>query len=139
MKSYLIIALASILTLTGCSTKEAPIDSSGNKPDQVLLDTYKLIVDGKFDEAQKNFSPDYIETFITSKNTTFEEYCSKTKGWTSESLKTEVMGNDYNDNLWRVKIYSEINGSQNGPGIVQDLYIIDGEWVIVFWNHYPKS
>ncbi len=50
------------------------------------------------------------------------------------------MGNDYNDDLWRVKIIpDEGEGAGNRPGIVHDLYRIDGKWEIVFWNHYPKT
>ena len=63
-----------------------------------------------------------------------------TEGWQASRLTTGLVGNDYNDDLWRVKIIpDEGKGKNNGPGIVQDLYMIDGVWKIVFWNHYPKS
>ncbi len=99
-----------------------------------------LILKGKYAEAQNNFSPEFIKEFVTTKNTTFVEYASNTNGWKVEWLKTKLVGNKYNDEMWRVKIIpDEGKGNRNGPGIVQDLYLIDGVWKIVFWNHYPKS
>ena len=136
----LFTALAAICFLLGCSVKEPPRDSSGKTPQQVLMDTYVLILEGKYEDAKNNFSPEFIEEFVTKKNITFVEYCGNTKGWKSEWLKTKLVGNDYNDELWRVKIIpDEGKGSENSPGIVQDLYIIDSVWKIAFWNHYPKS
>lgn len=105
-----------------------------------MMETYVQILEGKYEEAQNNFSPAFIEEFVTTKDTTFVEYCSMTKGWKVEWLKTKLMGNDYNDDVWRVKIIpDEGKGNMNGPGIVQDFYIIDGAWKIVFWGHYSKS
>ena len=52
--SQLCIVLAATFVLLSCSTKEPPKDSTGTTPEQVLLDTYVLIVEGKYDEAQKN-------------------------------------------------------------------------------------
>ena len=134
-----LVAITTVLI--GCSKKEAPKDSKGKSAELVLMDTYKLILQKKYDEAKKNFSPKFIEEFVTTKKTTFEAYASKdTKGWKVEWLKTKVMGNDYNDKMWRVKIIPDQGkGAQNGPGIVHDFYIIDGTWKIVFWNNYPKS
>ncbi len=134
------IVLAAILFLAGCSVNEPPSDLNGKTPQQVLMDTYVLILDGKYAEAQKSFSPEFVETMITKNNMTFDEYCRNTNGWKVEWLKTERVGNKYNDEMWRVKIIpDEGKGNENGPGIVQDLYLIDGAWKIVFWNHYPKS
>jgi len=77
---------------------------------------------------------------MTSKDLSFEEYCAMTEGWQVDWLRTKSMGNEYNDSVWRVKIIpDEGKGPENGPGIVQDLRIIDGEWTIVFWGHYPRS
>ncbi len=132
--------LAAILFLMACSVKEPPKDSNGKTPQQVIMDTYLLILKGKYAEAQNNFSPEFIKEFVTTKNTTFVEYASNTNGWKVEWLKTKLVGNKYNDEMWRVKIIpDEGKGNRNGPGIVQDLYLIDGVWKIVFWNHYPKS
>ncbi len=142
MKTYyqiVIIALTALLAF-GCTSKEAPVDSQGKTPQQVMMETYTLILEGNYSEAKKNFNPEFIDAVITKNNSTFEEYCKNTEGWKISWLKTKVKGNDYNDNLWRVKIIpDEGKGANNGPGVVQDLYIIEGKWKIVFWNHYPKS
>ena len=104
------------------------------------MDSYVLILERKHAEAEKNFSPAFIEELITSKNTTFVEYCSMTDGWKVEWLKTKLMGNEYNDDVWRVMIIpDEGKGKENRAGIVQDLSMIDDVWKIVFWGHYPKS
>ena len=90
--------------------------------------------------ALANFSDEFIEEFLTSKNVTFEEYCSYAKDWKVEWLRTELIGNDYNKNVWRLKIITnEGKGEHNGAGAVQDLYKINGKWKIVFWGDYPKS
>ena len=134
------IAAVLITMFVGCATKEAPLDSQGKSPQQVLLETYTLIIEGNYSEAEANFSPSFIDELITKNKSTFIEYCGNAKDWKVEWLKTKVMGNDYNDNVWRVKIIpDEGKGSHNGPGIVQDLSIIDGMWKIVFWGHYKKS
>ena len=132
--------LAPIIFLIGCGVKEAPLDTNGRTPQQVMMDTYLLVLEGNYAEAQKNFSAEFINEFITTKNTTFVDYCSMTDGWKVEWLKTKLLGNDYNDNVWRVRIIpDEGKGKHNRAGIVQDLYLIDGVWKIVFWGHYPKS
>ncbi len=126
--------------VVGCGATDAPKDSNGKTPQQVMMETYQLILEGKYEEAEANFSAEFIEEFITTKNTTFVDYSNTTNGWKREWLKTKLIGNDYNDNIWRVKIIpDEGKGKDNGPGIVQDFYLIDGVWKIVFWNHYPKS
>ena len=76
------------MLLTGCGAVEAPADFIGNTPQTVLLDTYKLIVNGDYDEARKNFSDKFLEKFVTTKKIAFEDYCSNTKGWKLEWLKT---------------------------------------------------
>lgn len=137
-KTLIIFAFSALLA--SCSPTEAPVDSTGKTPQQVMMETYTMILEGKYTEAEKNFSPQFIEELITKNNSTFVEYCGNTTGWQISWLKTKVVGNDYNDKLWRVKIIpDEGKGKDNGPGIVQDLYIIDGKWQIVFWGHYPKS
>lgn len=137
----LFTTLTVILFLTACSTKEPPNDSNGETPSQVLMETYVLILNEKYEEAKNNFSPEFIETIVTKNNATFVEYARKyTKNWKVEWLKTKLVGNNYNDNVWRVKIIpDEGKGALNGPGIVQDFYIIDGAWKIVFWGDYPES
>lgn len=138
LKSSLLILM--VVFILGCATEQPPVDANGKSPEQVMVETYTQIINGNFDEAVKSFSDEYIEEFMTSKNITFEEYCKLAEGWKVEWLKTELVGNDYNKDLWRVRIIpDEGKGKNNGPGIVQDLYIIDGVWKIVFWNHYPKS
>lgn len=136
------IAVLSLLLalLLGCTKAEPPLDSNGYTPQQVLLTTYIAIVEGRLDDAKANFSPTFIETMITKNNSTFAEYCKNIEGWQVEWLKTKLMGNDYNDELWRVKVIpDEGKGKENRPGIVQDLALIDGQWKVVFWGNYPKS
>ena len=91
--------IISILLILGCTTKTAPLDSEGKSPEQVMMETYTMIVEGNLDGALANFSKEYIEEFLTSKNVTFEEYCSYAKDWKVEWLRTELMGNDYNKNV----------------------------------------
>ncbi len=134
-----LIVVAALALLLGCSEKP-PADSQGRTPQQVLLETYELILDGQYARAQENFSPQFIQTLITNNNSTFVDYCGNIKGWRSDWLKTKLIGNDYNDNLWRVKLIpDEGKGKHNRPGIVHDLYMVDGKWTIVFWGHYPKT
>jgi hypothetical protein len=134
-----LIALAALALLVGCSEKPL-VDSRGKTPEQVLMETYDLILEGQYARAQENFSPQFIATLITNNNSTFIDYCANTKGWRSDWMKTKLMGNDYNDDLWRVKLIpDEGKGKHNRPGIVHDLSIVDGKWTIVFWGHYPKS
>lgn len=131
--------------MIGCSIKEAPLDSNGNTPQQVLLETYTLIAEGKYDVAKNNFSQDYIEEFISKKNLSFVEFHSNkqgidTRGWEVKWLKSNLMGNDYNNDVWRAEIIvDEGKGKNNRPGVVHDFYIIDDVWKIVFWGDYPRS
>ena len=135
-----IFIICSLVLIFGCSQAPPPLDSNGKSPDTVLMETYVLILEGKLDEAHQNFAPEYIKALITDNKSTFEEYCSNTSEWKVEWLKTTVMGNDYNKDLWRVRIFpDEGKGNENMAGIVQDMYIVDGSWKIVFWDHYPKS
>lgn len=136
----LLAALAAAACLTGCSPGEPPLDANGQTPQQVLMETYVQIVEGDYDEAQTHFGAEFLEEFVTGKNKTLAEYSNNTAGWKTEWLKTKLVGNDYNDDMWRVKVIpDEGKGAQNGPGIVHDFYLIDGVWKIVFWNHYPKT
>ena len=134
------LTLLVVLTLLlGCSEKP-PADAQGRTPQQVLMETYNLILDGQYALAQENFSPKFIETLITNNNSTFVDYCANTKGWRPDWMRTKVMGNDYNDDIWRVKLIpDEGKGKHNRPGIVHDMAIVDGKWTIVFWGHYPKT
>ena len=115
--------------------------ASGDKDSaRVLMETYHLILDGQYARARENFSPQFIDALITNNNATFIDYCGHVKGWRSDQLKTKLMGNDYNDKLWRVKlIQDEGKGEPSRQGILHDLYIVDGKWTIVFWGHYSKS
>ncbi|UCD68838.1 MAG: hypothetical protein JSW48_01660 [Betaproteobacteria bacterium] len=134
-----LVALAALTLLVGCAEKP-PVDSQGKTPQQVLMETYHLILDGQYARARENFSPHFIDALITNNNATFIDYCGHVKGWRSDQLKTKLMGNDYNDKLWRVKlIQDEGKGEPSRQGILHDLYIVDGKWTIVFWGHYSKS
>ena len=46
--------LAPIIFLIGCGVKEAPLDANGKTPQQVMMDTYVLILEENYAEAQKN-------------------------------------------------------------------------------------
>ena len=134
-----LIALAALALLLGCSEKP-PVDAQGKTPQQVLMETYNLILDGQYAQAQQAFSPQFIQALITDNNLTFVDYCGNIKGWQPEWMKTKLMGNDYNDDVWRVKLIpDEGKGKENRPGIVHDMHIVDGKWTIVFWGHYPKT
>ena len=138
--SSILVILFGLFFVSCGGSNQPPLDSKGHSPEDVLLSTYKQILKGDYSSAQESFSQAFIEEFVTTKNITFEEYCNPTEGWQEEWLKTKLMGNDYNDDIWRVKIIpDEGKGKHNGPGIVQDLRMTDGEWKIVFWGHYPKS
>lgn len=135
-----LVIVAAAACIAGCGPGEAPLDTNGQTPQQVLMDTYVQIVEGDYDEAQTRFSAEFLEEFVTGKNKTLAEYSSNTAGWQVEWLKTKLVGNDYNENMWRAKVIpDEGKGAENGPGVVHDFYLIDGVWKIVFWNHYPKT
>jgi len=141
----LIVLFMMMIIIVSCSKQEAPLDSNGKTPQQILLETFVLITEGKYDEAKNNYSPDYIKEFISGKDLTFVEFHTNkrgidTTGWEVKWLKSNLIGNDYNDNVWRAEIVvDEGKGSHNRPGVVHDFYLIDGVWKIVFWNHYPKK
>ncbi len=134
-----LVTLAAAL-LFGCSAHRPPVDSQGKTPQQVLKETYTLILEGQYARAQSNFSPKFIETLITNNNMTFVDYCAKTRGWRPDWLKTQVVGRAHDDNLWRVKlISSDAKGNADRSGVVHDLYLVNGKWTIVFWGDYPKT
>ena len=141
---YLLILLT-ISLFFGCSTKEAPTDANGKSPQQALLETYKLITQGDYEDAKKNFSERYIEELITSKGKTFIDFHRDphgidTRDWNIEWLKTNLVGNDYNDNVWRANLDVDAGkGKENPPGVVHDFHLIDGVWKIILWSDYPKS
>ena len=131
--------------LSSCAPAEAPQDSNGKTPQHVLLETYVHIAEGNYDKARKNFSQAYLDGFVLKNGSTFVSFHSNPKGidttgWETEWLQTELIGNDYNANVWRVQlIVDEGKGNSNRPGVVHDLHIVDEVWKIVFWGDYPKS
>lgn len=134
-----LIALVAAL-LFGCSADRPPVDSQGRTPQQVVTETYTLILEGQYARAESNFSPKFIDSLITNNNFTFIDYCSKTRGWRPDRLKTTLVGRAHNDDLWRVKLVSDDgSGSAARSGVVHDLYLVDGKWTIVFWGDYPKT
>ena len=138
----LLLGLAVLATalLAGCQSATPPTDVDGKLPQDVMMETYVAVLEGRYAEAERRFSPAFVKTFMTDRNLTLEQYTEYTRGWKVEWLRTELVGNDYNDAMWRVKIIpDEGKGAGNGPGIVHDFYQIDGAWKIVFWNHYPKT
>ncbi|MCB1197604.1 MAG: hypothetical protein R3A45_06075 [Bdellovibrionota bacterium] len=141
-KKYLglFVCVSFLILLLACEKSKAPLDSNHQSPEDVMLSTYTLIVNGEYDRARQNFSDQFIDIMLTKHHITFEKYCENTKGWKVQWLKTQSMGNQYNKDMWRVKIIpDEGKGPNNGPGIVQDFYLIDGQWKIVFWGDYPKT
>ena len=140
-----ITVFIALILLSGCASKEAPLDANGKTPQQVLLETYTLIAQGQYEVGKKSFSARYIEELITSKGLTFVEFHSNPRGidtrdWKVEWLKTNLVGNDYNDEVWRANLDVDTGkGKENPPGVVHDFHIIDGVWKIVLWSDYPKS
>ena len=60
--------------------------------------------------------------------------------WTQANLQTKVIGNDYNKEVWRVRVWSEDGkGAENPAGAQHDLAIIDGRWLLVNWSDFPKN
>ncbi|MGR8947454.1 MAG: hypothetical protein ACU84Q_05365 [Gammaproteobacteria bacterium] len=59
---------------------------------------------------------------------------------TQANLKTELVGNKYNPNVWPVRIRSKQGkGNENPAGAVHDLVRIDDSWLLVNWSDYPKG
>lgn len=135
---FLLIAVS--VVMLACESAKPPVDNNGQTPQDVLMNTYMSVLEGDYDSAMANFSDAYIEEMITKKHISVAEYFNNTREWKKEWLKVKLVGNKYNDALWRVKIIpDEGKGAENGPGVVQDLYMIDGSWKIVFWGHYPQT
>lgn len=136
MRFYFLLAL--ILFVTACGEQAPPLDKNDKSPDTVLLETYQLILDGKLIEAKATFDPRLLQAVLPPTNPdTFESFYQKqTAGWQRELLKTAVVGNDYSDAVWRVRIWND--DGTGSAGAKQDLAIIDGEWRIVFWGDFPK-
>ncbi|MGD2141321.1 MAG: hypothetical protein PVH25_13055, partial [Burkholderiales bacterium] len=129
-----------VMALAGCITQGPPVDSLGKTPQQVLEETYTLILQGQYARAQANFSPQFIRDLITNNNSTFIEYCARTRNWRPRGLKTTLLGNSFNDNLWRIKL-TAVDGKdgQDRTDIIHDLYMVDGKWTIVFWGDYQHA
>lgn len=146
-----ILALLGITFIftAGCSKEQPPLDSNGKTPQQALIDTYTLMIEGKYEEAEKGFEPDFIETFATKKGKTFEEYCQeRVDKWPVEGLTAEIndhFRNKFNPEMWLVNIKPVITDpsvDENDPQRFarnEDLLIIDGAWKIVFGNDHPPK
>ncbi len=136
----LVLVLSSIIF--GCNSPSPAVDATGQLPQDVVMETYTFIIESNYDRALENFSEQYIEEFMTSRNITFRQYADRPRkeGWKREWLRTKLVGNKYNRDVWRVEITpDEGKGKGNRATIVHDLYMIDGRWKIVFWGHYPKT
>ena len=126
--------------LAGCQSAAPPPDVDGKLPQDVMLEVYTAVLEGRYADAEKRFSPAFVKTFMTDRNLSLEQYTEYTRGWKVEWLKTELVGNDYNDDLWRVRTTPDAGrGKSNPAGAVNDLYLIDGHWKVAFWDHFPKS
>lgn len=129
------------LAALGCSSPPPPTDSAGNSPEATLKTAYELILAGDFADAEKHFDERLIKAVLppTHPDDFTSFYKKQTENWKAERLQTELKGNDYNDNVWRVRIWSEEGrGKDNTPGAMQDLAQINGVWKIVFWGDYEK-
>lgn len=131
---------ATAALLGGCNMDRPPVDSRGMTPQQVVKETYALILEGQYAQARSNFSAKFIRELITNNNRTFIDYCASTNGWRPDRLKTKLVGKAYDQDLWRVKLIPG-NGDEkvDRAGVVHDLYMINGKWTIVFWGDYPNT
>jgi len=135
-----LVALAMAALMAGCDGEQPPVDSQGKTPQQVVKETYALILQGQYDRARGNFSPKFIQELITNNNRTFIDYCASTRGWRPDRLKTKLLGKAYDEDLWHVKLIpGDDNAKTESAGVVHDLYRINGKWTIVFWGDYPKT
>lgn len=140
MKSLLALFLAFILM--GCSQTPPPTDSAGSTPEAAVMTAYKLMFAGDYEAAEALFDKRLTAAIFTS---TYPEnfegfYKKQIEPWTQANLKTELIGNKYNPDVWRVSIWSEDGkGKENHPGAVHDLAQIDGKWFFVNWSDYPKG
>lgn len=136
----LILSIAALLLITACSPMESPRDTNGSKPEDIMLKIYIHFSNNECDKARQYFSAEYIATIITGNKLSFTDFCQKYTSWQEKWLRVELVGNDYNKDLWSVRVIPDEGlGKKNRAGAVQEFYMIDGQWKIVFWNHYPKS
>lgn len=136
----ILVVLAMSALLGACNADRPPVDSRGKTPQQVVKETYALILEGQYAQARSNFSAKFIQELITNNNRTFIDYCASTRGWRPDRLKTVVVGKAYNEDMWRVKLIPDEGKEKVArPGVVHDLYMINGKWTIVFWGDYPKT
>jgi hypothetical protein len=136
----ILVGLAMAALLAGCNSDKPPVDSLGKTPQQVVKETYTLILEGQYAQASSNFSAKFIQELITNNDRTFIDYCASTSGWRPDRLKAELVGKAYEANLWRVKLIpGDDQGHVDRAGVVHDLYMINGRWTIVFWGDYPKT
>ena len=136
----ILATLAMVALLGGCNADRPPVDSRGKTPQQVVKETYALILEGQYAQARSNFSAKFIQELITNNDRTFIDYCASTKGWRPDRLKTQLIGKAYDGDLWRVKLIpGDDNEKTDRAGVVHDLYMINGNWTIVFWGDYPNT
>jgi len=140
------ILMVVILFLSACNeVKQAPLDTQGLTPEQVMFKIFVLITKGYYEEAETHYSKQYINEFMTKKNISFKEYHENsrgidTRGWLQQTLRTEPVGNNYNKDVWRVNLnVDEGKGKSNPVGVVHDFYLINGFWKVVFWGDYPRT
>ncbi len=137
-----LLALSLTLTLIACSQTPPPTDNTGNTPEAVVLNAYTLMFEGNYDAAEALFDKRLTASIFTPTHPeNFESFYTKQiEPWTQANLRTKLIGNKYNPNVWRVRIWSEDGrGDENHPGAVHDLAQIDGKWFFVNWSDYPKG
>ena len=142
MKQLALTILIS-LTVAACGKNAPPpTDSAGQTPEQVVMKAYEFMFSGDFEGAKALFDERLIKAIFppTHPQGFTGHYQEQIEPWTLANLKTKIIGNNYNDDVWRVRIWSEDGkGAENPAGAQHDLAIINGRWLLVNWSDFPKS
>ena len=139
---HLIIAVLICLTSAACGKVAPPVDSAQQTPEQVVMKTYELMFKGDFEAAKAMFDQRLLNAVFPSTHPQgfAGHYQEQIAPWTQANLQTKVIGNDYNKEVWRARVWSEDDkGAEDPAGAQHDLAIIDGRWLLVNWSDFPKN